>query len=211
MRPSAIAQLARAENLLVLATRPGEEASLTGALIAEACARGRPPLVAVLMDGSGGAGDAEAARRAAAAERAVRASVAALGLPRERLFLFGLHDGTLPDAPAAVQQAVVRAIGFLMWSRDCGALVAPPAAHPSADHAAAGRIAAQVAAGTGVGLVTCPGDAALLPLEGARAAARGAALACLAAAGLAPALSGEDPHESYGLDAGLTARFGREP
>jgi LmbE family N-acetylglucosaminyl deacetylase len=141
------------ENWLLLVTRPGEEMTLLAAPIAEACRRGRPPLVALLTDGSGRAPDSEAgAARAAAAERAARRNAAALGLPENRLFLFGLHDGTAPRPGAPLFEPLARALDFLMWSRDCQVLWAPAAAGASGDHAAAASVAAAVAAASGVAL-----------------------------------------------------------
>jgi LmbE family N-acetylglucosaminyl deacetylase len=203
MDATAIPRLVRAETLFILATRPWEALTLTGGLIAEACARGRPPLVAALTDGSGGGAEAEAAARAAAAERALRAGLAALGLKRDRLFLFGLHDGSLPEAPAAFQDAVIRAVAFLMWQRDCGVLVAPPAGDGATDHDAGARVAAEIATRTGVGLLTTPGAMATLPREGARAAALQAALA---ASGWQAGRAGPAA-ETFALDRALAARF----
>jgi LmbE family N-acetylglucosaminyl deacetylase len=166
------------ENWLLLATRPGEETRLFGGLIAEACLRGRPPLVCLLTDGSGPAPDsAEGAARAAAAERAVRRSTAALGLPEGRLFLFGLHDGTAPRAGAPLFGPLVVALDFLLWSRDCRAILGPGTAGASGDHDAAAEAAEAVAARTGLPLWPLALDEAAAPTpRGAalRAAALGA-------------------------------------
>jgi LmbE family N-acetylglucosaminyl deacetylase len=141
------------ENWLVLVTRPCEAAPLLGEVIAEACRRGRPPLVCALTDGSGEAPDSAAgAVRAAEAERAVRREMAALGLPENRLFLFGLHDGTAPRPGAPLFAPLVRALDFLAWSRDCHVIWAPDASGPEGDHAAAAAVAAAAAAETGLSL-----------------------------------------------------------
>jgi LmbE family N-acetylglucosaminyl deacetylase len=141
------------ENWLVLVTRPGEAAPLLGEVIAEACRRGRPPLLALLTDGSGDAPDSPAgAARAAEAERAVRREMAALGLPEGRLFLFGLHDGAAPRPGAPLFAPLLRAVDFLAWSRDCHVIWAPMLPGPSADHAAAAAVAEAVAAETGLAL-----------------------------------------------------------
>lgn len=169
----ALLRLAATENLLVLVTRPGEETALCGALIAEACARGRPPLVAVLTDGSGGAADGAA--RAQAWEHALGRATERLGLPRSRLFLFGLHDGTAPEAGTPVFEALIRAVHFLMWSRDCGVVVAPEGG--AGDHAVAAGVAAEVAARTGVRRVVFGGGSESLPLERPAWEAKAAAVA----------------------------------
>jgi len=141
------------EMWLMLVTRPGEAASLLGEAIAEACRRGRPPLLCVLTDGSGAAPDSpEGAARAAAAERALRHGAAQLGVPESRVFLFGLHDGTAPMPGAALFAPLVAALDFLTWSRDCRVVWAPEAAGASGDHAAAAAVAEAVAAATGLAL-----------------------------------------------------------
>ena len=44
--------IAGGRNLFVLTAAPGDESLFCGGLITEACARGRPPFLAVLTDGS---------------------------------------------------------------------------------------------------------------------------------------------------------------
>ncbi len=174
-RMTPIATLAATENLLVLAAHPGEEVLHCGGLIAHACARGRPPLVALLTDGAAGP-DADA--RAADLARRAHQAAAALGLPPARLFLFGLHPGAAADP--VLHAALIDALCFLMWSRDCGVLVAPPPGGP--DHAAARNAAQAVAARTGIGTLAAEGAPFTPPTP---AAAR--KLAALAAYGLPPA------------------------
>ncbi len=135
---------------LVLATHPGDEAGRFGGLVAQACASGRPPIVAVLTDGSfgleGAAGQAEALRR----ERASRAGAAGLGLDPDRLLFVGLFDGCVPTE-GTLAEAVVAALDLVMWRNDCRVLCA--AAEGDADTRAAARLAQAVAARTGLRLV----------------------------------------------------------
>jgi len=106
------------ENVLLLAPRPGDETRLCGGLIAEACARGRPPYVAILTDGSSGA------LGAAGAERAARRATQLLGLPPGRLLMVGLHDGTVPSDGVAFR-ALVKGLALVMWARDCNVICVP--------------------------------------------------------------------------------------
>ena len=177
-------QITGGENVLVLVPHPGEESLGCGALIAEACARGRPPYVAILTDGSG-THTSHAwppARLAALRQRETRAATAALGLDPDRLLFVGLFDGTVPDE-GPFFDAVVGAVALVMWRQDCNVICAPVAGAPHADHRAAHAIAGAVAARTGVGQIgffphgAAPGTPGLRFPIGRHAAAKGRALA----------------------------------
>jgi LmbE family N-acetylglucosaminyl deacetylase len=142
------------QNLLVLATAPGDERLYCGGLIAEACRRGRPPFVAILTDGSHTAApDPDAIATALA--RASRDATVQLGVPDDWFLMLGLHDGTAPRAGRKFD-AVVGALALITWRRDCNALVAPAAGDDRPDYAACHMIACAIAATTGIGLVTYP-------------------------------------------------------
>ncbi len=160
---SELAALIDRENLLVLATHPGEEVFWCGALIARACARGRPPMVAIMTDGGQDTELAEARARQA------RAAAAALGLPEGRLFLLGLHRGTAPAPGSGLFRALVAGLHFLMWSRDCGVILAP--ADGDADARAAGEAARVLAAESCVALMRHGQGPARLASGPAKAAA----------------------------------------
>lgn len=154
-RPATLQEITGNENVLVLAPHPGEETLGCGGLIAEACARGRPPYVAILADGSGTHPASQAwppTRLAALRQAETRAATAALGLDPERLLFVGLFDGTVPSA-GPFFEAVVGALALLMWRVDCNVVCAPVADSPHADHRAAHAIAAAAAARTGVGRI----------------------------------------------------------
>ncbi len=151
---SEVAMLIERENLLVLATHPGDEVVWCGGLIARACLRGRPPLVAIMTDGTPDTALAEAKARQASA------AAAALGLPEGRLFLLGLHRGSAPVPGGGLFRALVAGLHFLMWSRDCGVIVAP--AGGDADATSAAAAAQALAADTGVGLIHCGAGAVSL-------------------------------------------------
>ncbi|WP_338661165.1 PIG-L family deacetylase [Pararoseomonas sp. SCSIO 73927] len=138
------------ENALVLALQPGDESLDCGGFIAESCRRGRPPFVMVLQDGSAshpGSNLFPPDRIAAIRERETRAAVRRLGLRADRLLMAGLIDGPLPTE-GPVFEGAVRGIALVMWARDCNLILAP---WPTgAARTAAHRIAAAVAAGSGV-------------------------------------------------------------
>jgi hypothetical protein len=138
------------ENLLILAARPGDESLIFGGLIARCCRRGRPPFVVVLTDGSSmpaGSNALSPDQLAARHERETRAAVRRLDLPANRLLMAGLLDGAEPSAGPAFE-ALVNGIRLIMWARDCNVICA-------SDQPEIHRIAAAVAASSGVGLLSC--------------------------------------------------------
>jgi len=140
------------ETLLVLAAHPGDESALCGGLIAQCCRRGRPPFVMVLGDGSLSHPRSVTHGPAALArlhERETREAAMRLGLPRDRLLMVGLFDGTVVDE-GPVFEAVVRAVALVMWARDCNVVCAPALPGDPAREAAQ-RIAVATAERTGVG------------------------------------------------------------
>jgi len=141
------------ENLLILAARPGDESLIFGGLIARSCRRGRPPFVVVLTDGStlpAGSNATTPDQLAARHERETRTAVRHLGLPANRLLMAGLLDGAEPRAGPAFE-ALADGIRLIMWARDCNVICAPSADDQPDIH----RIAAAVAASSGVGLLSC--------------------------------------------------------
>lgn len=160
------------ENLLVLAPHPGEESLGCGGLIAEACARGRPPYVAILADGSGTHRSREypPARLAALRQQETRAATMALGLDPGRLLFVGLFDGTVPSE-GPFFDAVVGAVALVMWRQDCNVICAPAASAPHPDHRGAHAIAGAVAARTGVGRIGFYPYGAAADVPGVRLAA----------------------------------------
>jgi len=174
---SEVAALVECENLLVLAAHPGEEVLHCGGLIAQACLRGRPPVVAVMTDGGNDTALAEARARQA------RAAAAALGLPAGRLFLLGLHYGTAPAMGSELFRGLVAGLHFLMWSRDCGVILAPAPAPGDADADCAAAAARRLAEDSPVALWQHGTGAPWLAPPPAQAAKR----AALAAYGMQPA------------------------
>jgi hypothetical protein len=71
-------------------------------------------------------------------------------LPRDRLLMVGLFDGTIPgDGP--VFDAVVKAVTLVMWARDCNVICAPSRDDPAPAGRATAAVADAVAIGSDVG------------------------------------------------------------
>ncbi len=177
-------RLTGGQTLLVLAACPGDESAACGLLIAEACARSRPPLVVILTDGAHrGETDLPPDERAVAHERETRAAVSALKLPRNRLLLLGVHDGAVP-AEGAFFDDLAGAIGFLTWMRDLNVVCGPREDDSRPDHAHGGAIAAAVARRCGIGLLSYGDGAGMVALDAPRhAAAKARAVAAHASLG----------------------------
>lgn len=157
--PSSDLDTIAAGTALILAPHPDDESLGCGGLIAAASARGRPPVVAVLTDGTeaeagiddGGAPVLLRTRR----EAETRAAIDLLGLPRERLHFLGLSHARLPQSGAGFEQVVEHLVGLARrygvdtvcttWQHD-----------PHVDHAAAYWIGAAVARRLGAKLRSYP-------------------------------------------------------
>jgi len=140
----------------VLAPHPDDESLGCGGLIAEACARGRPPVVAILTDGAGSHPHSRIwprARLASLRADEVRAAAACLGLPPDQLVMLGAPDGGAPhEGPAAAALAARLAA----LAAGCGAILTSWRHDPHTDHAAAWAIASEAARLTGATLWEYP-------------------------------------------------------
>jgi len=128
------------ENVLILLASPGEEVTACGGLIAEACARGRPPFVVILGDGDSDSPAALVPRRQLASRLACRR----LGLPDDRLLFVGLRQDAFPATGTPLFNALLAAMAEVSWRRDCNVILAPLAAG-EADEAADSEAAWQLA------------------------------------------------------------------
>jgi LmbE family N-acetylglucosaminyl deacetylase len=139
---------------LVLAPHADDESLGCGGLIAMASARGRPPIIVCVTDGTGSHRSSPtypAARLRQVREAELRAAAAILGVASERVRFLGLPDAGAPlegpefeDAAQRVARLVrVHAIEtlFATWSHD-----------PHCDHEATARLGEAVAAVTGARL-----------------------------------------------------------
>jgi hypothetical protein len=108
--------LLESETVLLLAERPAEAVGARAGLVAALCRWGRPPFVVVLTDGGAGG---------AAADRAARGGLTALGLDSGRLLMFGIADRVPHGGP--VFDAAVAALCFVTWRHDCNVVCASAA------------------------------------------------------------------------------------
>jgi LmbE family N-acetylglucosaminyl deacetylase len=163
---------------LILAPHPDDESLGCGGTIAEACARGQPPIVAILTDGAmshPGSVRWAAPRLAAARREEARCALATLGLPTERLLFLDQPDTRAPHAGVAFA-AVVDRLCEVIGAHGIGTVCATWQGDPHCDHAAAAGIAAATCRRTGarhlaypVWAWTVPGEAELpTPGDGAR-------------------------------------------
>jgi len=143
---------------LVLAPHPDDESLGCGGLIAACCAAGRPPLVAILTDGSQshpGSRIYPPAALAALREREARRAIGILGLPPARLILLRQPDGAAPHG-GPVFDFLTERLARLAEHAGCSAVVAPWRCDPHCDHGAAFRLGARIAEVAATGFVTYP-------------------------------------------------------
>ena len=159
-RVSSLSEIFGGQYVLLLAVRPGDETRACGGFIAESCARGRPPFVCIVTDGSSEAvrpqdnrSPGEIAQDVAQlrADR-TREATAQLGLPDERLVLFGLYDGTVPQAGARFAR-LVDAVADIARRYDCNTVCAPFRPDAAGDDLAVQMLARALAAQADVRLV----------------------------------------------------------
>jgi LmbE family N-acetylglucosaminyl deacetylase len=131
----------------VLAPHPDDESLGCGGLIAEACARGNPPIVAVLTDGTQSHPNSRqypAGRLRAVREGEVMQAAARLGVPPDCVLFLRYRDTEAPADGPALLEAAAR-VAALVRRYDCRAILAPWRHDPHCDHEAAHRIAALAA------------------------------------------------------------------
>lgn len=151
-------EITGAGTALVLAPHPDDESLGCGGLIAEACARGRPPVVAVLTDGTmshPASASHPPPRLKALREAETRAAMAALGLGPERVHFLGLRDGQAPREGPAMREAAAR-VAHLARMHAATVILATWEHDPHDDHVAAHAIAREAARVAGARLVSYP-------------------------------------------------------
>jgi LmbE family N-acetylglucosaminyl deacetylase len=151
---------------LVLAPHPDDESLGCGGLIAACVAAGRPPLVAILTDGSGShpgsaAFPPDRLRQVRACEAA--AAVAALGLPAGRLHFLNVRDTAAPHDGPGLDAVVRRLSALVRQSPGCSSILAPWRMDPHCDHEAASLAAEHVAAACGLAHLAYPVWGWMLP------------------------------------------------
>jgi LmbE family N-acetylglucosaminyl deacetylase len=141
-----------AGTCLILAPHPDDESLGCGGLIAQCCAESRPPVVAILTDGSGSHPGSQLyppAKLAALRQHEATRAVQILGLRHDRLFSLHAPDTNAPRAGPAFD-AIVQYLSELVRTFDCSAILATWRFDPHCDHAAAALLASAAARITGI-------------------------------------------------------------
>jgi LmbE family N-acetylglucosaminyl deacetylase len=160
LRVSTLSEIFDGHYVLLLAVRPGDEIRDCGGFIAESCVRGRPPFVCIVTDGSSEPnhrqdnqfGNLSPGDIAQARADQTRLATAQLGLPDERLVLFGLYDGSVPQSGARFAR-LVDAVADLARRYDCSTVCAPLRPDTDSDHLAVQTLAQALAARAGLRLI----------------------------------------------------------
>ena len=150
--------ITRGGRALVLAPHADDESLGCGGLIAEACARGMPPLVAILTDGAGSHPHSIShppPRLIRLREDETRQAVTELGLPSDRIIFLGLPDTQAPVSGLAFESTVA-ALTVLCAAHQCNTVLAPWRHDPHCDHEAAHVIVAEVTRRSGLRHVAYP-------------------------------------------------------
>jgi LmbE family N-acetylglucosaminyl deacetylase len=143
---------------MILAPHPDDESLGCGGLIAEACARGRPPAVVIVSDGTGShplSRDYPPWRLRGLREAEARRAVAELGLPPARIAFLGLRDTAVPRRGLGFELAIDRLVRTIR-RHDCGTIFAPWVHDPHGDHVATHLMAQRAAAESGATLFSYP-------------------------------------------------------
>jgi LmbE family N-acetylglucosaminyl deacetylase len=151
--------------VLILAPHPDDESLGCGGLIAEACRRGLPPVVAVLTDGVMSHPHSQRyprRRMRDLREQEAQEAVALLGLPSSHIIFMRCPDTAAPARGPALQQIAARLAELAVANR-CGTVVASWEHDPHCDHLAAARIARRACRMTGARLLAYPVWGRILP------------------------------------------------
>lgn len=129
---------------LILAPHPDDETLGCGGLIASLCARGRPPIIVAVTDGTGshpGSTSYPPERLKAVREAELRCAAAILGLDARRVLFLGLPDTNAPqDGPCF--DCAVREIAALIRTHGVATVFATWQYDPHCDHQTTAWIAA---------------------------------------------------------------------
>jgi LmbE family N-acetylglucosaminyl deacetylase len=145
-------------QIMVLAPHPDDESLGCGGLIAEACRRGRPPVVVILTDGSKSHPNSPsfpAERLRALREDETRAAMCELGLPSGRLVFLRYPDSEAPREGAGLQVAADH-VARLIADRNCSIVAVSWKHDPHCDHLAAAAVAEVACRLTGAKLLAYP-------------------------------------------------------
>ena|SRR5271163_509780 len=129
-------QIAPGGTALIAAPHPDDESLGCGGFIAESCARGRPPVVVVMTDGTASHPTSPtypADRLRALRERETCEALSVLGLSSERLYFMRLRDSGMPGAGAPADTAIAE-LRRLVGLYQCETILAPWIHDPHCDH-----------------------------------------------------------------------------
>lgn len=143
---------------LILAPHPDDESLGCGGLIAQACQRDQPPVVAIVTDGTGshpGSRSHPPDRLREVREAETRAAVRHLGLEPDRLRFLRLRDTAVPMSGPALDAAAMT-VSRLVRETGCDTILATWRHDPHGDHLAVSRIAERAASSAGVRLLSYP-------------------------------------------------------
>ncbi len=145
-------------NVMVLAPHPDDESLGCGGLITQLAAKGQPPVVVIVTDGTGSHPSSRSyppTRLRVLREREALEAVTILGLPAERLHFLRLRDTATPQYGPEFD-STVNVIAGLMRDNGCRVLCAPWIHDPHCDHEGAQLIARAAAKNTGAALLSYP-------------------------------------------------------
>ena len=143
---------------LILAPHPDDESLGCGGLIAACSARGRPPCIVVVTDGTGSHPASRThppARLRAVREQEARAAAQHLGIEPDTVVFLRLRDTAVPREGALFDATVSVITGHLRAAM-CSVILAPWRHDPHCDHVAADAMARQVARIAGVAHLSYP-------------------------------------------------------
>jgi LmbE family N-acetylglucosaminyl deacetylase len=129
-------QVATDGTSLVVAPHPDDESLGCGGFIAESCARGRPPVVVVMTDGTASHPSSPSYppdRLRALRENETRAALSMLGLSWERLHFMRLRDSAMPLGGRPFDLAAAELRRVILDYR-CKTIFAPWLHDPHCDH-----------------------------------------------------------------------------
>jgi len=152
---------------MVVAPHPDDESLGCRGFIAESCARGRPPVVVVMTDGTASHPSSPsypADRLRALCEGETSAALSILGLSSESLRFMRLRDSAMPFAGESFDHAVAE-LRHLIVAYRCKTILAPWLHDPHCDHETNQLMVRAAAKSLGVPIYSYPVWGWLLPPE----------------------------------------------
>jgi LmbE family N-acetylglucosaminyl deacetylase len=160
-------QIAPIGAALIAAPHPDDESLGCGGFIAESCARGRPPVVVIMTDGTASHPSSRSyppPRLRDLREHETYDALSVLGLSPERLYFMGLRDSAMP-LTGGLAEATISKLRGLIKRHQCKTILAPWIHDPHCDHVATQMMARAAVRGSAVSLYSYPVWGWLLPPE----------------------------------------------